>query len=98
MTYEEATELIEKNIKRNACIPKDRDWWNNALDMALEALDKQIPKKPILEADGYADGELVYDTWFCPNCDKSYEIDFDDYDFCPNCGQKIDGRDEDGKI
>lgn len=60
----------------------------------LEAVQKQIPKNPILEADGYADGELVYDTWYCPNCDKSYEVDYDSYDFCPNCGQHILWEDE----
>lgn len=62
----------------------------SALEMAIEALEKQIPKKPILEGDGYWDGELVLDTWICPNCDKDYEVDYDDYDYCPNCGQKID--------
>lgn len=46
--------------------------------------------KPNLEGDGYADGHLVYDTWICPNCEKHYEIDYDNYDYCPNCGQHID--------
>lgn len=61
----------------------------DALEMAIKALEKQIPTEPFYEADGYADGELVYDTWYCPNCNISYEVDFDDYDFCPNCGQAI---------
>lgn len=67
---------------------------NAFLDVAIECIEKQIPKKPILEADGYADDELVYDTWICPNCDKSYEVDYDSYNFCPNCGQAIDWSDE----
>lgn len=55
------------------------------------AREKQIPKKPTYEGDGYApDGTLVYDTWICPCCDKRYEVDYDDYDYCPNCGQKLD--------
>ena len=58
--------------------------------VACEALEKQIPKKPDLEGDGYADGHLVYDTWICPCCEKHYEVDYDDYDYCPNCGQAID--------
>ena len=62
----------------------------SAIEMAMEALEKQIPKKPYLEGDGYADGYLVYDTWICPHCEKHYEVDYDDYDYCPNCGQKID--------
>ena len=60
------------------------------LDVAIEALEKQMPKKPSVEGDGYADGHLVYDTWICPNCEKHYEIDYDNYDYCPNCGQHID--------
>ncbi len=61
-----------------------------ALEMGIKALEKQIAKKPYLEGDGYADGNLVYDTWICPNCETHYEVDYDDYDYCPNCGQKID--------
>lgn len=64
----------------------------NAKDSAsiiINALEKQIPKEPFLSGDGYWNGELVYDTWECPNCDKSYELDYEEYDYCPNCGQKI---------
>ena len=60
-----------------------------AIDIALDALNKQIAKEPHFYGDGYWNGELVYDTWTCPNCSKSYEVDFEEYDFCPNCGQKI---------
>ena len=55
-----------------------------------EAREKRIPKTPEIEGDGYADGQLVYDTWICPGCGKHYEIDYDDYDYCPSCGQAID--------
>lgn len=60
-----------------------------ALDMAISALEKQIVKTPDYEGDGYADGQLVYDTWICPNCGKDYEVGYDDYEYCPNCGQHI---------
>ncbi len=56
----------------------------------LEARKKQSGKTPEIEGDGFADGTLVYDTWMCPCCHKSYEIDYDNYDYCPSCGQKID--------
>ena len=60
-------------------------------ETAIEALEKQLPKKPTYEGDGYApDGTFVYDTWECPNCGGCYEVDYDDYDYCPKCGQKID--------
>ena len=59
-----------------------------------EAVEKQNGKKPDYEGDGYADGQLIYDTWICPNCEKRYEVDYDDYAFCPDCGQKIDWKEK----
>lgn len=42
---------------------------------AIEALEKQIAKRPYYEGDGYdLEGELIYDTWRCPNCGKAYEV------------------------
>lgn len=59
--------------------------------IAIEALEKQLPKQPTYDGDGYApDGTFVYDTWECPNCGECYEVDYDDYDYRPKCGQKID--------
>lgn len=59
----------------------------------LPALEKQIPKKPVMWGDGYADGELVMENWECPNCGTTYEIE-EQHRFCPNCGQAIDWSDE----
>lgn len=55
----------------------------------MELAERDTAKEPMYEGDGYSDGEIVYDTWFCPNCEEEYEVDYDDYDFCPNCGQRI---------
>ena len=54
-----------------------------------EILERDTAKEPQLEGDGYSEGDMVYDTWICPNCGEYYEVDYDDYDFCPNCGQMI---------
>lgn len=59
-----------------------------ALDKAIEVLSADRPQGMwIGEADGYADGEFVYDTWYCSNCD--YAVDDDEpptWNYCPNCG------------
>ena len=66
-----------------------------ANEIAIQALEKQIPKKPTYEGDGYApDGTFVLDEWICPCCETRYEVDYDDYDYCPNCGQKLDLEDD----
>lgn len=52
--------------------------------------EKNELKKPDYEGDGYYCGQIVLDTWICPNCEKHYEVDYDNYDYCPNCGQHID--------
>lgn len=88
MTENEAIKELHGIRPRGGIIPQKRA---EALDVAIQALEKQIPKKPTYEGDGYApDGTLVYDTWICPRCGKRYEVDYDDYTYCPNCGQKID--------
>lgn len=47
-------------------------------DMAIEALEKQLPKKPVLKRKAYG-GIMV-----CPICEVS---DYGKY--CRHCGQKI---------
>ncbi len=56
-----------------------------------EARERQIPKPPNIWGDGYDnEGNIIYDMYDCPNCCKSYEIDYHDYKYCPECGQAID--------
>ena len=62
--------------------------------MGMQALEKQMPKKPDLEGDGYDDnGELIYDTGYCPNCRHVFEVDYDSPKHCPDCGQALDWSD-----
>ncbi len=87
-------EVVEEYMKfEDECVKK-----NFTFKSLLESREKQTPKKPDLEGDGYGDdGVLIYDTWICPCCGKRYEIDYEEYDYCPNCGQAIDwsARNED---
>ena len=54
------------------------------------AVRKARAEKPHLWGDGYYKGELIIDMYTCPNCEKNYELECEEYDYCPNCGQKID--------
>ena len=64
----------------------DVDPW--AREIAVDAMKKQIPKELIAEGDGYADGSMIYDSFYCPSCDYHME-DYEVKNFCPNCGQAI---------
>ena len=64
----------------------DVDPW--AMEIAVGAMRKQIPKKLIPEGDGYADGSMIYDSFYCPSCNHRMEED-EVEDYCPKCGQKI---------
>ena len=52
-----------------------------AIDMAIEALEKQMPKKAELD---------VYDELICPVCGSDVEWKR----YCEECGQRIDTGDE----
>ena len=89
--YEDLEEQVVDRLKEASY----ERFGNDGMGIAIQALEKQIPKKPTYEGDGYApDGTFVWDEWLCPCCGKRYEVDYDDYDYCPNCGQKIDWSDE----
>lgn len=59
-----------------------------------EANEKQTPMKPEIYGDGCDDkGGIIFDSYDCPTCRTSYELDYDKYDYCPSCGQKFDWSD-----
>ena len=61
-----------------------------AVEKAIEALEKQIPKK-VVKVDIW--------TYKCPICGANVETDCGDYmldyrlNYCDNCGQKLDWSD-----
>ncbi len=58
-----------------------------------EAGERRIPKIPDIWGDGYDnEGNMIYDMYDCPNCGKSYEMEYEEYKYCPSCGQAIDWR------
>ena len=88
MTVRKAIDILN----RRTTIPDDDctfEQINTAIDMAIFALEKQIPKAPDYSSDGYSpEGLEVWDA-YCPHC--GHELD--DEDICPNCGQAIDWAD-----
>lgn len=58
-----------------------------AIDTAIEALEKQIPKKPISLGE-----DIDRDIGQCPNCKEIIDT-YEDYKYCSECGQAIDWRD-----
>lgn len=57
-----------------------------ACNVAIEALSKQTPRKP-LDIERCYDG----DYGFCPNCKKVVN-DYQEFQRCHKCGQKLDWR------
>ena len=81
MTNEEAIEVI-----KHGCISLDKRV-GEALEVAIPALEKQIPKPPTKTKNS---------TLLCPNCGEyvgyvDAEVDIR-ADYCNFCGQAIDWR------
>ncbi len=91
MTAEQALEIVTNAIQtEHMTVEQDK-----ALAITQKALEKQIPKKPNLSGDSCdKDGNLIYDTYDCPSCHTSYEMEYEKYDHCPSCGQALDWSEE----
>lgn len=87
MTAKEAIKTIEA--------AKAEVEWNYPLDyaaafeMAIEALEKRMPKKPVTEKDKVIFGIVC---GRCPECDSAVYSTTNLY--CHNCGQALDWSEE----
>lgn len=64
-------------------------------------VDRATPKQPNYVADGYDEnGELVYDTAYCPVCGHGFEYGINDWEskFCSDCGQALDWSDKNANL
>ena len=92
MTESEAIIELQQNI--------DMPFGNNVSDeasrMAINALEKQIPKKP-RKTDLYRGMFRRIYAYVCPTCGNAclekQENERQDTMFCWNCGQKLDWND-----
>ena len=55
-----------------------------AIDEAIEAVDKQIPKKPKLHRKFEVLG-IIHEIYLCPSCGAM----LDNEDYCMSCGQAL---------
>ncbi len=106
MTESDAIERIEKCVcasKQNQNLCNDDCKYSAdkcVFSLAIQALEKQMPKKP-RKTDSYR-GILkrVY-AYACPACGnvclEKYMNERQNTVFCWNCGQKLDWSDEDGR-
>ena len=87
MIHEEAI----KNINALNAVCGQKDLYDaeleSALALAIDALEKQIPKKPTMGKYGHT--ECACCGWVV----ESFCGDLEQYPFCPYCGQAIDWRD-----
>ena len=60
-----------------------------AYSMAIAALEKQIPKKPIIAHKTTYGCEIEFE-WECPVCGENYIESAPCGEWCGYCGQKLD--------
>lgn len=80
MTENEAKTILETEIVHHP----ECSIFSEALSISIQALEKQIPKRP----DFTEDKEFA----LCPCCNGKGLSDKQNY--CDNCGQKLDWSDE----
>ena len=86
MTIEEAIKLLEIQKPVLGCKEYKKPLMY-AYEMAIAALEKQIPKKPI---ENPTDDTCLYYENYCPSCENLLVVR---YKHCPKCGHKIDWSD-----
>ena len=99
MTDSEAIEELKYDRNElGKAIPCDTSYacsFENAYGMAIQALEKQIPKKP-RKTDSYRG--VLKRVYVCPTCGneclEKYMNERQNIMFCCNCGQKLDWSDE----
>lgn len=88
MTNEEAIKILKSKMDGSVDTSYE---WAETVRMAINALEKQIPMKPIKsKKERYGMG-YVYHDWVCPSCGRflAYEPEESGCHHC-KCGQAID--------
>lgn len=98
MTNEEALNWFKDDLKNGKC--SDECPQCNAMERAIEALEKQIPKKPQYVDTRFrhhgrkiSDGSSLDKCYKCPNCNSHIFHVFNTEKCCQYCGQALDWSD-----
>ena len=86
MTYEEAIIILRDTPIDIRSSDDIYTLYATAQGMAIDALEKQIPKKPARTRGKYGHTECACCGWVV----ESFCGDLERYPFCPNCGYAID--------
>lgn len=90
MTISRAIEILNPEHREDY---ESIDVVNEACRMGMNALEKEVPKKPIHSEEQ----DIRYITKYeCPNCGKCF-TGFRIAECCYHCGQKLDWSEDDGK-
>ena len=97
MTPEEAIEILQEEHDYAQLVT----YVNKALNLGIEALKKQITKKPIFvdtrfrhHGKSISQGSSLSKCYKCPNCNSHIFHTFDSEKCCVYCGQALDWSDE----
>ena len=95
MKESEAIREVRFNMSKIGLSDKAAKRVVEARNVAIKALEKQIPKKPTpIDYEKYIDvidnARLLRGAYWCPNCKRVVKSG----SFCNDCGQKLDWSDE----
>ena len=80
------TKELAKDLKEHIGCGIEVPLYDEELEVVVEALEKQIAKKPKkIEIEGYR----YTDTYKCPTCEGNFS-GTGIADYCYHCGQKLD--------
>lgn len=92
MTIQEVKNNFVQNLAENAYINMCSA---EEMKIAIQALEKQIPKKPIV--DIWRSYCVDYQEFFCPYCrNRMTLIIGKNKKYCDNCGQALDWSENNG--
>ena len=91
MTESEAIEILRFAYPKES----NRPITEEVISIAINALEKQIPKKPTpIDYEKYMDtvknALFLKGSYWCPNCNHVVKCGT----YCSDCGQKLDWSDE----